>query len=43
VQEVERQMILEALQKAGGHHGKAAELLGITPRTLYNKIKELGI
>ena len=42
-QELEKQMILDALKKTGGHHRKAAELLGITTRTLYNKIKELGI
>ncbi|MBI2060286.1 MAG: sigma-54-dependent Fis family transcriptional regulator [Nitrospirae bacterium] len=42
-EQVERQLILEALQKTKGHQGKAADLLGITRRTLYNKIKELGI
>lgn len=42
-EQVERQLILEALQKTRGHQGKAADLLGITRRTLYNKIKDLGI
>ncbi|MBI2066981.1 MAG: sigma 54-interacting transcriptional regulator [Deltaproteobacteria bacterium] len=42
-QETERQMIIDALKKTGGHHGKAAELLGITSRTLYNKMRDLGL
>ena len=42
-QEIEKRLILEALRKTEGHQGKAALLLGITPRTLYNKIRELGL
>lgn len=37
--QVEKQMIIDALKKTDGHREKAAQLLGITPRTLYNKIK----
>ncbi|MBI2083713.1 MAG: hypothetical protein HYT76_09160 [Deltaproteobacteria bacterium] len=40
---VERQVILEALRRSDKHHGKAAKILGITSRTLYNKMKEYGI
>jgi len=37
--EMEKRMILEALRKTGGHHQKAAELLGISRRTLSRKLK----
>ncbi len=40
---LEKAMIIEALKKSSGHQGKASTLLGITPRTLYNKIKELKL
>jgi DNA-binding NtrC family response regulator len=36
---VERQTILEALEKTAGHHQKAADLLGISRRTLSRKLK----
>ena len=36
---MERQMILEVLSRTGGHHGKAAGLLGISTRTLSRKLK----
>ncbi len=42
-QEIEKRLILEALRKTEGHQGKAAQLLGITARTLYNKIREFGL
>jgi two-component system response regulator AtoC len=35
--------IREALQRSGGNRRRAAELLGISVRTLFYKIKELGI
>jgi len=43
VVQIERQLILEALLKSRGHHGKASTLLGVSPKTLYNKMKEYGI
>ena len=36
---LEQQMIDEVLSVTGGHHGKAAELLGISSRTLTRKLK----
>jgi transcriptional regulator with PAS, ATPase and Fis domain len=37
--QVERQMIMQALEKSGGNQGKAAEALGISRRTLIRKLK----
>jgi transcriptional regulator with PAS, ATPase and Fis domain len=39
----ERQMILDALAKAGNNRTRAAEAMGISRRTLQNKIKKYGI
>jgi DNA-binding NtrC family response regulator len=38
--EIERQAILETLQRTGGHRARAADLLGIGLRTLQRKLKE---
>lgn len=38
-----REAILKALQKSGGRRKEAARILFISERTLYRKIKELGI
>lgn len=42
LEEMERQMILQALDQSGGHHRKAAEFLGISRRTLSRKLKQYG-
>lgn len=39
----ERQRILEALQQAKYNKSKAAQLLGVDRKTLYNKIKQYGL
>jgi DNA-binding NtrC family response regulator len=40
LQDVEKGLIQESLLHTGGNKQRAAELLGITPRTLRNKLKE---
>lgn len=40
--QVERQLILATLAANGGVRGKTASLLGISPKTLYNKLKQFG-
>lgn len=42
-EQTERQRIEEALKMAGGNKSKAAALLAIDRKTLYNKIKKYGI
>ncbi len=43
VSRVERDVIEQALEEVGGRREKAAELLGVSLRTLQYKIKKLGI
>jgi len=43
VSALERQLIKEALDRAGGNRSKAADDLGIYRRLLYAKIKEYGL
>jgi transcriptional regulator with PAS, ATPase and Fis domain len=38
-----REMILDALEKSDGVKQKAADLLNISRRTLYNRMKKLGL
>lgn len=40
--ELERQHIADVLERAAWHQGRAAEMLGISPKTLYRKIREYG-
>jgi len=41
--ELERSMIVLALEHAGGNKSRAAELLGITRRTLYGRLEKYGL
>jgi DNA-binding NtrC family response regulator len=41
--DIEREAIQEALVKTGGNRKRAAELLGISRRTLYYRLKDYGI
>lgn len=43
LRDVERQQILSALEKTGWHRGKTAELLGISPSTLYRRLREYNL
>ena len=40
---ITREIILDTLEKTGGSRSRSAEILGITRRTLYNKMKKLRI
>ena len=40
---LEKQLIREALERAGGDHGAAAEELGLAKRTFATKVKEHGL
>jgi transcriptional regulator with PAS, ATPase and Fis domain len=40
---ITREIILETLEKTGGNRGHAAELLNMSRRTLYSKMKRLGL
>jgi DNA-binding NtrC family response regulator len=39
---VEREHIRAVLDDVGWHQGRAAEILGISPKTLYRKIRHFG-
>ena len=43
VKNVERQLILDALERCDGVQRKAAKLLGVTERVLWYKVKKYGI
>jgi two-component system response regulator HydG len=43
LREVEREMILQTLRETSGNRTRAASILGISRKTLLNKIKEYGI
>jgi len=43
LEEVERELILQALRRTGGNKARAAKLLGISRRRLYSRMESLGI
>ncbi|MGH9967510.1 MAG: sigma-54-dependent transcriptional regulator [Pyrinomonadaceae bacterium] len=43
LREVERQQILSALEQTGWHRGKTAEILGISPSTLYRRLRDYDL
>jgi DNA-binding NtrC family response regulator len=43
LRDVEKQQIIGALEKTGWHRGKTAELLGISPSTLYRRLREYDL
>jgi DNA-binding NtrC family response regulator len=43
LREMERQQILRALEQTNWHRGKTAELLGISPSTLYRRLREYNL
>ncbi|HEU0203242.1 MAG TPA: sigma 54-interacting transcriptional regulator, partial [Burkholderiaceae bacterium] len=40
--DIEKRVILATLARLNGHKEKTAEALGISPKTLYNRLKEYG-
>ncbi len=43
LEDVEREYILRVLKEVGGQKGKAAEILGVDPKTLYRKLLSYGV
>jgi DNA-binding NtrC family response regulator len=43
LREVERQQILAALEQTGWHRGKTADMLGISPSTLYRRLRDYNL
>jgi len=43
LEDVERDHILKVLKEVGGHRGKASEILGVDPKTLYRKLLSYGV
>jgi two-component system response regulator AtoC len=41
--DAERKIIIEALEQAGGNQSKASEILGVSRRTLINRLDEYGL
>ena len=41
--ELRRKQILNVLEQTGWHQGKASEILGISPSTLYRQLKSYGL
>jgi DNA-binding NtrC family response regulator len=43
LEDVEKEHILRVLKEVGGQKGKAAEILGVDPKTLYRKLLSYGV
>lgn len=43
LRDTEKQQIINALERTGWHRGKTAELLGISPSTLYRRLREYDL
>ena len=43
LRDVERQQILAALEQTGWHRGKTADILGISPSTLYRRLRDYNL
>ena len=43
LRDVEKQQIIAALERSGWHRGKAAEALGISPSTLYRRLRDYDL
>ena len=43
LRDVEKQQIIAALERTGWHRGKAAEALGISPSTLYRRLRDYDL
>ena len=43
LRDAERQQILSALEQTGWHRGKTAEILGISPSTLYRRLRDYNL
>ena len=43
LREVERHQILAALEQTNWHRGRTAEILGISPSTLYRRLRDYNL
>jgi DNA-binding NtrC family response regulator len=43
LRESEKQQIMKALEQTGWHRGKTADILGISPSTLYRRLRDYGL
>ena len=43
LRDIERQQIITALKQTGWHRGKTAEMLGISPSTLYRRLRDYNL
>jgi transcriptional regulator of acetoin/glycerol metabolism len=43
LRDVEKQQIIAALEQTGWHRGKTAALLGISPSTLYRRLRDYNL